>query len=161
MATQPRLVQQPGRRRMPTVSGPPLTARARLVRLLAVAAATVVVVAVWSLRDDNPQIGPPAEARITAPAPEARLGEILPSAGDRLPPPSALVPDALPRPPEPAEPIQPASFERFIVQRGDTLYDISVVFGVSIDDLLRFNRTLGDGASLSVGQTVLVPVFVE
>jgi LysM repeat protein len=57
--------------------------------------------------------------------------------------------------------VQPLRFERFIVQPGDTLFDISAVYGVSIDDLLRFNPNLGNGARIDIGQLVRIPVFAE
>jgi len=68
-----------------------------------------------------------------------------------------LRPNALPRPPEQSQPIQPSSFVRFTAQHGDTIYDRSTVYGVSIDDILRFNPTLGDGTQISIGQLIFVP----
>ena len=138
----------------------PLTAdvRYRVLRLAAVAAATGVVVALWNGIDTSGPAAPTTRPRaaITAPAPEIRL-TTTPDAGA-----DAGATDgqaALPRPPEPAEPERPDRFVRFTVQPGDTLYDISVVYGVSIEEILQYNLVLGNGARIEVGGVVLVPQF--
>ena len=154
MASQPRLVSQhrdPGQ----TQSGP--GARVWLMRMLAVAAATSVVVGVWSTQDDtNPSI---QQSAISAPAPEVTTEKLQTSPVLSGVETISVPPNALPRPPELDEPARPNRFERFVVQRGDTLYDVSVVYGVSIDDLLRFNPSLGNGSRIDVGQLVMVPIF--
>ena len=145
--------------------------RVYLLRLLLVAALTGAVVAVWATQDDaSPALtgsslstGEPStsaqasSATITAPAAEQR---------GVLPPPTiatqrAVVPqpNAIPRPPELAEPKTPAAFIRFTVAPADTVFDISVVYGVSIAEILRYNPTLGDGSQVDVGQLIFVPVF--
>ncbi len=141
---------------------PPADARARLGRLVAVAATTGIVVGLWTtLSPEDAPPAPPAavEARITGPAPEVLPGGGPPVGGT---PQSTSEPAVqLPGPPQPAEPEGADSFVRFIVQPGDTLFDISVVYGVSVDDILRFNPSLGDGTRIDVGQEVLVPQFDE
>ena len=141
---------------------PPPDARARLGRLVAVAATTGIVVGLWTtLSPEDAPPAPPAavEPLITGPAPEVQPG-ITPPLGAT--PQSTSEPAVqLPGPPQPAEPEGADSFIRFIVQRGDTLFDISVVYGVSVDDILRFNPSLGDGTRIDVGQEVLVPQFDE
>ena len=154
MSSQSRLVSQT-RDTGQTQSGP--GARSWLMRTLAVAAATSVVVGVWSTQDGtSPTI---RQSAISAPAPEVATAEsqtspVL-SAAETI----SVPPNALPRPPELDEPARPDRFERFVVERGDTLYDVSVVYGVSIEDLLRFNPALGNGSRIDAGQLVMIPIF--
>lgn len=162
----------PGRR---PITAPALRPPQSLSRLLAVVLLTVSVVIAWSLRDDDapPSAGSQAITVIGADAPAAPVDRIsLPqgaatapiqgpvatavTAGDSTDLPR-LRPNALPRPPEPADPIQPGRFVRFVAQPGDTVYDVSIVYGVSIDEILRFNPTLGDGTQIVVGQVIFVP----
>ena len=141
--------------------GPQLDGRARLIQLLVIIALTGIVVGIWSTQHTTIETVTIPVTRIIAPAPDpgfTTLGFGL-TLGDTVGKP--IVPEALPRPPEPLDPIQPQRFERFIVQSGDTLFDISNVYGVSIDDLLRFNSSLGDGTRIDVGQIVRIPVFDE
>lgn len=164
----------PGSGRRRPIPAPALPPPQSLARLLAVTLLTVAVVVIWSLRGDPapPAVEPapaisvvpadapaPAEARISLPnATPPSQGPVVFSAAP-APPPALprLHPHALPRPPEPADPHQPAEFIRFIAQPGDTLYDVSVVYGVSIEQLLRFNPGLGDGANIVVGQVIFIP----
>ena len=158
--------------RRPGPSG--LPARARLWRVLAVAALTAGAVGVWRLTDDAAAPPPPlagtsgfpvetpATARVdlSLPAPEQRAPTVggarnLVEAAPTRPFPA----DALPQPPELPEPTRPDTFIRFIIQRGDTIYDVSIVYGVSIEEILRYNPALGDGSDVDVGQRVLVPVY--
>lgn len=46
---------------------------------------------------------------------------------------------------------------KYIVQEGDTLYDISLRYEVSVDDLIRINK-LPDPNSLTLGQELLIPL---
>lgn len=167
----------------PPLVAPSLQPTQSLPRLLAVIVLTGLVVVVWSLRDDPaPVAGPQAQAitvlgGIEQATPTAEIA--APEGVAALPPgstfdliqgPSALAsdasetadlprlrPSALPRPPELSEPIQPGSFIHFIAQPGDTIYDVSIVYGVPIDEILRFNPALGDGTQISVGQLIFVP----
>ena len=182
MVSQPRLMQPSGAASAPRPPGrPPLVAPAlqplqSLPRLLAVILLTGLVVLVWSLRDEPaPSATAPGAPGITligggvqaAPTAEiaAPQGASVPiqgpttlSADDAaavdLP---RLRPNALPRPPELVEPIQPGRFIRFTAQPGDTIYDVSIVYGVTIDEILRFNPALGDGTQIRVGQLIFVP----
>ena len=43
----------------------------------------------------------------------------------------------------------------YIVKRGDTLYSISTQYGVSVDDIKRYNNLFTD--NLSIGQTIEIP----
>jgi LysM repeat protein len=52
-------------------------------------------------------------------------------------------------------PVGPAG-GTYTVQSGDTLYDIGLRFGVSLDDLMAAND-ITDPASLSVGQRLVIP----
>ena len=169
MATRSRITAQRTAARPPSRARPTLDLRVRLLRLAAVAAVTGLVVAAWGLTDSDSDIAVtgPAEsvtitqagATLTAPAPEVAPATARPTLSADERPAFRLLPDALPRPPEPPEPARPARFERFVVQRGDTLYDISVVYEASMEEILRFNLDLGDGTRLDVGQTVLVPIW--
>lgn len=133
------------------------------LRLAVIVALTLAVVAVWSQWDTAPPPAPAptlqgAELAISAPQGEFRI-DLPPTANGAATVPRQ--PNAIPRPPELPEPPQPGEFIRFIVQPGDTLFDISTVYGVSIDDLLRFNPALGDGSLVDVGALVWIPVFDE
>lgn len=46
---------------------------------------------------------------------------------------------------------------KYIVQQGDTLYDIALRYDVSMDDLIRINK-LRDPNNLAVGQELLIPL---
>nr|AIE95472.1 hypothetical protein [uncultured marine group II/III euryarchaeote AD1000_66_E09] len=141
--------------------GAHITARSRIYCLVAIVALTWMVVEIWQVNETNIETVVVPSVKFVTPAtgfqptnPEFNLGVNF-EVGE------AIVPKDLPRPPEPPEPLQPLRFERFLVQPGDTLYEISNVYKVSIMDLLRFNRNLGDGEKISVGQTVLIPVFAK
>ena len=132
--------------------------RVRLLRLAAIAALTGAVVIVGALQGSAVS-NPASVAQITLPAAAAShaLGEFR--AGDVIRRAPALAENALPRPPDMAEPLQPTLFERVTLQRGDTIFDLSVIYDVSITEVLRFNPDLGDGSRVDVGQVVLVPIF--
>ena len=144
--------------------------RVYLIRLILIAALTGAVVAVWATQGapapsalpgnastSEIAIGQGGSAAITAPAAERR-GSVAPTSIDIGP---AVVPqpNAIPRPPERAEPQTPAEFIRFTVAPADTVFDISVVYGVSIAEILRYNPNLGEGSQVDVGQLIYVPVF--
>jgi hypothetical protein len=46
---------------------------------------------------------------------------------------------------------------KYIIQEGDTLYDIALRYEVSMDDLIRINK-LQDPNNLTVGQELLIPL---
>ena len=46
---------------------------------------------------------------------------------------------------------------KYIIQEGDTLYDIALRYEVSMDDLIRINK-LKDPNNLTVGQELLIPL---
>lgn len=63
-----------------------------------------------------------------------------------------------PMAPVTAPPHSPApEMTKYIVQEGDTLYDISLRYDVSIEELIRINK-LQDPNSLAVGQELLIPL---
>ena len=162
MATQAHVSpSDPLFRRPPMIAvGVAATPRVRLLRLAAIAALTGAVVIVGALQGDAVS-HPAGVAQITLPAAAASpaLGEFR--AGDvvRSAPAPAPAENALPRPPDIAEPLQPARFARVTLQRGDTVFDLSVIYDVAIVEILRFNPDLGDGSRVDVGQVVLVPIF--
>lgn len=180
MVSQPRVMPPPGAASAPRPPGrapivaPALQPLQSLPRLLTVILLTALVVLVWSLEDE------PAPSATAAPGitviggavQAAPTAEIAAPQGASVPiqGPTALIaadaaavdlprlhPNALPRPPEPAEAIQPGSFIRFTAQPGDTIYDVSIVYGVPIDEILRFNPALGDGTQIRVGQLIFIP----
>ena len=139
-------------------AGLPDAWRVRVQRLIAIGIVTGAVVAVAAATQPS---GPPSgdlsstESIITAPSPEMREG-IQPSLIDSS---VEQTPIQLPGPPQPAEPERPDAFIRFTVQPGDTVFDISQVYGISVEEILRFNPSLGDGTRVFVGQEVSVPQF--
>jgi LysM repeat protein len=46
---------------------------------------------------------------------------------------------------------------KYIVQEGDTLYEIALRYDVTMDDLIRINK-MQDPNSLAVGQELLIPL---
>jgi LysM repeat protein len=56
------------------------------------------------------------------------------------------------------EPIAPPPGEEYVVQPGDNLYEIGLVFGVSYLELQSYNRlTEFESVNLQVGQTIIIP----
>ena len=145
--------------------------RVYLLRLILIAALTGVVVAVWATQDDaRPRAlpgtvlatselssGQAASSTITAPAAEQRGSAAPPNITAE--PAVVPQPNAIPRPPAQPEPLTPAEFIRFTVAPADTVFDISVVYGVSIAEILRYNPNLGDGSQIDVGQLIFVPLY--
>ena len=137
--------------------------RVYLARLTIIATLTVIVVLVWSeSTGGTPQAvsalaAPVRSSVISAPLPETRVDLALLGTSARPQLPSQT--NAIPRPPEFPEPARPMNFIHFVVQPGDTIFVISLVYGVAIDDILVFNPDLGDGTRVDVGQVVIVPIF--
>ena len=46
---------------------------------------------------------------------------------------------------------------RHVVHPGHTLYSIALVYGVSLDDLIRLNRLTNEGHTLYCGQVLIIP----
>lgn len=63
----------------------------------------------------------------------------------------------LPGQPEPSAPALPASFERYQVQRGESLFSIASARGVSIAELLHWNWQLTDDSVLIRGEWLWIP----
>ena len=149
-------------------------------RIALVGGLTLAVVLIWSLRE--PAAPPSLEAVAAAPAAlETRAPAAAPTIAE--PPQTAAVPQAaaapaakaaieqaapvewpeqsgiIPGRPDPAAPPRPADFERYIVQRGETLVLIAALRGVTLDDLLRFNPELGDGSMLNAGAAIWIPIW--
>lgn len=143
------------------VIGRQLDGRARLLQMIVIIALTGIVVGIWSTQHTTFETVTTPVTSIIAPVPNPGLTTLDFGLALGATVGKPIVPEALPRPPEPLDPVQPLRFERFIVQPGDTLFDISAVYGVSIDDLLRFNPNLGNGARIDIGQLVRIPVFAE
>lgn len=146
-----------------------------LWRIALVGGLTIVVVLVWALREPQPVLqpqppaiqpttvqptSPPAAATQTetspataAPAQPARIAEPAPAIAP--PAPSGIIPGR----PDPPAPPQPHAFERYLVQRGETLFLIAALRGVPLNDLLLFNPELGDGSILQAGAQIWIPIW--
>ncbi len=51
---------------------------------------------------------------------------------------------------------QPVSRAMYIIQPGDTLYDLAIVFNITLADLIAANSAL-DANNISVGETIIIP----
>ncbi|MBN1484001.1 MAG: LysM peptidoglycan-binding domain-containing protein [Chloroflexia bacterium] len=81
-------------------------------------------------------------------------GEPTPTAGVKFLMPTPGTPHASPsRTPTP-------EVIRYIVQQGDTLYDIALRYGVDMDEIIAVNN-LSDPNALTVGQELLIPIQAE
>lgn len=63
----------------------------------------------------------------------------------------------LPGRPDPSAPALPASFERYQVQRGESLFSIASARGVSVAELLHWNWQLDDDSVLIRGEWLWIP----
>ncbi len=68
----------------------------------------------------------------------------------------AVAPPAVQLPAAAAEP-EAVAGETYVVQSGDTLWDISLTFGTSVDEIVAAN-SLADEADISIGQELLIPL---
>ncbi len=59
--------------------------------------------------------------------------------------------------PDPLDPATPASFERYQVQRGESLFSIAAARGISVADLVRWNWHLGADSVLIRGEWIWIP----
>ncbi len=142
---------------------------------------TLIVVLVWALQESSPQtalvgqaevqsvvaasgaaaaqaVGQPAalEQRAAARAAAAPSALAAEQAGPvEWPRQSGIIPGR----PDPPAPPSPSAFERYIVQRGETLFLIAALRGVALDDLLLFNPELGDGSVLHAGAAIWIPIW--
>ncbi len=145
-----------------------------LWRVALVGGLTLVVVLVWALRESAADPAPtlesaPLEAAAppaAAPSPQAAAEPAPPTAEPalhRIAAPAPLQPPAqsgiIPGRPDPPAPPSPSAFERYIVQRGETLFLIAALRGVALDDLLLFNPELGDGSVLHAGAAIWIPIW--
>ena len=65
----------------------------------------------------------------------------------------------IPGRPDPVAPRQPARFERYVVQPGESLALIANVRGVTLAELRLFNAALGDGSVLAAGASIWIPIW--
>ena len=70
-------------------------------------------------------------------------------------PPGTIPPSETAQPPHPTDTPNPFS-TTYIVQPGDTLYDIAIKFNVSLQQLAKINN-ISDPTTIKVGQTLLIP----
>ena len=59
--------------------------------------------------------------------------------------------------PDPLDPAVPYSFERYQVQRGESLFSIASARGVSVPDLVRWNWHLREDSVLIRGEWIWIP----
>ena len=59
--------------------------------------------------------------------------------------------------PDPSEPALPDSFERYQVQRGESLFLIASARGVSVSDLVQWNWHLEENSTLIRGEWIWIP----
>ena len=59
--------------------------------------------------------------------------------------------------PDPLDPVIPNSFERYQVQRGESLFSIASARGVSVADLARWNWHLREDSVLIRGEWIWIP----
>lgn len=59
--------------------------------------------------------------------------------------------------PDPLDPATPSSFERYQVQRGESLFSIASARGVSVADLVRWNWHLREDSVLIRGEWIWIP----
>ena len=146
-----------------------------LWRIALVGGLTLIVVLVWALRETSPAapapIAPTAAAEpvpspspIAAPVSQSAAAEppVAPPLPPAAKPASAKWPaqsGIIPGRPDPLAPLQPHAFERYLVQRGETLILIAALRGVNLDELLLFNPELGDGSILPAGAQIWIPIW--
>ena len=147
-----------------------------LWRIALVGGLTLIVVLVWALRETSPN--PVAPAPVTPPAAVEPAEPTAPAAPAVQPataePPAAPAPQPAAQPapvewptqsgivpgrPDPPAPLRPAAFERYLVQRGETLFLIAALRGVDLQHLLLFNPELGDGSILPAGAEIWIPIW--
>jgi len=76
-----------------------------------------------------------------------------PAGGSEIPAQSGIVPGR----PDPIEPDLPRSFERYQVQRGESLFVIAAARGVTMADLLQWNWHLQEDSTLIRGEWIWIP----
>ena len=153
-----------------------------LWRIGLVGGLTLIVVLVWALQESSPETGLVGQATevqsvvaASGAAAERAAGQsaaLEQSAAARAAAaPSALAAEQagpvewprqsgiIPGRPDPPAPPSPSAFERYIVQRGETLFLIAALRGVALDDLLLFNPELGDGSVLHAGAAIWIPIW--
>ena len=175
MVSQPRIEPRAQSTRTPIVA-PALRPMQSLPRLLLVASATILVVLVWGLQEPGPASPAPVAA-------DPAAAPAIPGASTVIAAPSGIVsdlaftitstltdgiatidstrlhPNALPRPPELEDPIRPTRLNRYTVTFGDAIFNIARARGVSVDDILLYNPSLGDGTHIAPGDVIFIPVF--
>lgn len=160
---------------------------AELAAVVALTVLVVVVAAIWGPGSDGdeagsrasaPQIEPVSSLTVsqvstpdavaqrsnepaagTVPADSASVAAVEASASaaptSRLEP--SIQSGILPGQPDPSAPALPASFERYQVQRGESLFSIASARGVSVAELLHWNWQLDDDSILIRGEWLWIP----
>ncbi len=160
-------------------SAPPMARGAvagGLWRIALVVGLTTAVVLVWALRGPAappaPQTTGTAETLAQPPIAESSAESARAALQPLAPPPAVADPlleaapaawpqqsGIIPGRPDPALPLRPAAFERYVVQRGEALALIAALRGVTLADLLLFNPELGDGSVLVAGAAIWIPIW--
>ena len=76
-----------------------------------------------------------------------------PAGGSDIPAQSGIVPGR----PDPIEPDLPRSFERYQVQRGESLFVIAAARGVTVAELVQWNWHLQEDSTLIRGEWIWIP----
>jgi len=148
-----------------------------LVVVVALTVAVVVVAALWGSASQS--VGPisldslelPSEpsaattsavASVTSQVAESErsvsVGSLTPlreSGQVTIPAQTGIVPGQ----PDPSEPARPDSFERYQVQRGESLFMIASARGVPVSDLARWNWYLDEDSTLIHGEWIWIPLW--
>ncbi len=118
-----------------------------LLNFLVAGLATVGILTFWEQRSQQPLT---ATVIVTVLVP-------FPVEAQATPAPLATAPSPSPAAPGAAPSQTPVPLQPYIVQKGDILSKIAVLFKVSVDDILRANH-LSDPNSIYVGQELLIPM---
>ena len=150
----------------------------RVVELAVVVGLAVAVVAVaaqWggSATEPDEQVASAVEA--TSPVPNAETVEVSVPVGtvaESQTSSATAVVEPSPRPvgaetqtgivpgrPDPLDPATPDSFERYQVQRGESLSGIASARGIAVAELVRWNRHLREDSVLIRGEWLWIPAW--
>ena len=150
----------------PVVRAPLLT-RVQLSRLFPVvvaAALAVAVVTLAALWDGSSDAAVPASVAQVESAPTALIEAPAPIAATIEPRASAAAVDGaatdsaiVPGPADPTALLLPPAFERYQVQRGETLQSIAGDLGIAVADLLLWNTQLEADTVLIRGEWLWIP----
>lgn len=136
--------------------------RTALWMLLVLAAMSALLAFVWTLPALGERPVPPV-ARLVTPEPRSAASTAAPSVPAPTAVSSAIVPSApaptaaaTTRPGALPSPVPRAAQQVYVVQAGDTLSDLAIRFGTTVDALLAAND-LTNADAITVGQPLVIP----